>query len=323
MKLIKSLQASLLGLVMVLYQVSAIAGVTYYHNDMLGSPVAATDEAGNVIWRANYYPYGDKETTDNAGNPVAPDNTRYYTGHEHDEETGLTYMQARYYDPVVGRFMGVDNVGFSEEAPSLFNRYSYVKNNPYKYNDPNGEIANFVIGFAIGAGIETFAKVAENGGISGLGWSDAADIAISGLVGSVTGGVGGNLAKSAAKGAISATRATVQTAATGSATNAAGSVASDVANGNDITVGKTTTAAVLGAVGAGGGAKIANSGTAKLQSMGRQAINTPAGIQTRVAEVTAGAGASGASSGGVSLGGVGTDASIAVAQKITEDGLFD
>ncbi len=138
MKLIKSLQASLLGLVMVLYQVSAIAGVTYYHNDMLGSPVAATDEAGNVIWRANYYPYGDKETTDNAGNPVAPDNTRYYTGHEHDEETGLTYMQARYYDPVIGRFMGVDPVGFKSTNPASFNNYSYASNNPFRFTDPDG-----------------------------------------------------------------------------------------------------------------------------------------------------------------------------------------
>uniref|UniRef100_UPI0010A04D4F RHS repeat-associated core domain-containing protein n=1 Tax=Ningiella ruwaisensis TaxID=2364274 RepID=UPI0010A04D4F len=48
------------------------------------------------------------------------------------------YMQARYYDPVIGRFYSNDPVGFTGEIDT-FNRYSYVANNPYKYIDPNGE----------------------------------------------------------------------------------------------------------------------------------------------------------------------------------------
>jgi len=47
-------------------------------------------------------------------------------------------MQARYYDPVIGRFYSNDPVGFTGEIDT-FNRYSYVANNPYKYTDPNGE----------------------------------------------------------------------------------------------------------------------------------------------------------------------------------------
>ena len=47
------------------------------------------------------------------------------------------YMQARYYDPVIGRFYSNDPVGFYGEVDS-FNRYSYVGNNPYKYTDPTG-----------------------------------------------------------------------------------------------------------------------------------------------------------------------------------------
>lgn len=47
-------------------------------------------------------------------------------------------MQARYYDPVIGRFYGNDPVGFTGKIDT-FNRYSYVANNPYKYTDPNGE----------------------------------------------------------------------------------------------------------------------------------------------------------------------------------------
>ena len=47
-------------------------------------------------------------------------------------------MQARYYDPVIGRFYSNDPVGFTGEVDT-FNRYSYVANNPYRYTDPTGE----------------------------------------------------------------------------------------------------------------------------------------------------------------------------------------
>ncbi|WP_220465316.1 MULTISPECIES: RHS repeat-associated core domain-containing protein [unclassified Colwellia] len=61
-----------------------------------------------------------------------------YTGHKFDTDIGLSYMQARYYDPVIGRFYSNDPVGFTGEVDT-FNRYSYVANNPYKYTDPAGE----------------------------------------------------------------------------------------------------------------------------------------------------------------------------------------
>ncbi len=46
-------------------------------------------------------------------------------------------MQARYYDPVIGRFYSNDPVGFTGNAHS-FNRYAYANNNPYRYTDPDG-----------------------------------------------------------------------------------------------------------------------------------------------------------------------------------------
>lgn len=108
--------------------------ITFYHYDLLGSPVATTNELGEVLWREEYSPYGDKLLKQDVGK----DNVRGYTGHVHDEETGLTYMQARYYDPQIGRFMGVDPVGFKSKNPVTFNRYAYAGDNPYKYTDPNG-----------------------------------------------------------------------------------------------------------------------------------------------------------------------------------------
>ncbi len=52
-------------------------------------------------------------------------------------------MQARYYDPVIGRFYSNDPVGFTGEVDT-FNRYSYVGNNPYKYTDPDGREKSFI-----------------------------------------------------------------------------------------------------------------------------------------------------------------------------------
>jgi len=63
-----------------------------------------------------------------------------FTGHIKDSETGLNYMQARYYDPVIGRFLSVDPVGFlgSGEDTRYFNRYAYTGNNPINAIDPDG-----------------------------------------------------------------------------------------------------------------------------------------------------------------------------------------
>ncbi|WP_196161167.1 RHS repeat-associated core domain-containing protein [Reinekea sp. G2M2-21] len=115
--------------------------VTYFHNDLLGSPVAATNQNGDVIWRENYQAFGEKVKNDDTdqGNNIG------YTGHVNDADTGLTYMQARYYDPILGRFYANDPVGFQENNPAMFNRYAYANNNPYVNVDPDGKKA-IVIG---------------------------------------------------------------------------------------------------------------------------------------------------------------------------------
>jgi RHS repeat-associated protein len=54
-----------------------------------------------------------------------------------DEETGLYYYNARYYDPELGRFNQADTIVPSAANPQTLNRYSYCGNNPLKYVDPN------------------------------------------------------------------------------------------------------------------------------------------------------------------------------------------
>jgi uncharacterized protein RhaS with RHS repeats len=52
-------------------------------------------------------------------------------------------MQARYYDPLLGRFLSNDPVGFRDIHS--FNRYVYVNNNPYRYIDQNGELPMVIV----------------------------------------------------------------------------------------------------------------------------------------------------------------------------------
>jgi RHS repeat-associated protein len=105
--------------------------VRYQHTDALGSPVAVTDVSGAVIERNDYEPYGaiiGKPTYDAMG----------FTGHKQDGATGLTYMQQRYYDPMLGVFLSVDPVTAHDSPVSQFHRYRYANNNPYRFYDPDG-----------------------------------------------------------------------------------------------------------------------------------------------------------------------------------------
>ena len=105
--------------------------IRYQHTDALGSPVAVTNEAGQVVERHDYEPYGaiiGKPTYSGIG----------FTGHVMDGVTGLTYMQQRYYDQTLGLFLSVDPVTADPKSGANFNRFKYANNNPYLYVDPDG-----------------------------------------------------------------------------------------------------------------------------------------------------------------------------------------
>src|SRR5512134_2188408 len=146
-----ALLRSVLWLATLLFSAVAAAAptVTYYHNDLAGSPVVASNAQGQVIWRESYRPYGERTRNE----PAAADNKVWFTSRRQDAETGLVYMGARYYDPVIGRFISTDPSGFDEKNLHSFNRYAYANNNPLKYSDPDGKSPLIVwIARATGAG---------------------------------------------------------------------------------------------------------------------------------------------------------------------------
>jgi RHS repeat-associated protein len=104
----------------------------YQHTDALGSPVVMTDANRQEIERREYEPYGKQIK------PVTLKDGPGYTGHMLDAATGLNYMQQRYYDPGIGRFLSVDPVTADGNSGGNFNRYWYANNNPYKFTDPDG-----------------------------------------------------------------------------------------------------------------------------------------------------------------------------------------
>jgi RHS repeat-associated protein len=109
-------------------------GSMYYQYDGLGSVRSLTDRKGMTKALYYYDVFGKPLIT---ASPV--DNDFQYTGEQVDDETGLIYLRARYYDPEIGRFISRDPfTGFDTNIQSL-NRYTYVQNNPVVYTDPSGK----------------------------------------------------------------------------------------------------------------------------------------------------------------------------------------
>lgn len=126
--------------------------VTYYYTDQLGNVLATTDSQGSVLTTSDYKPFGESVMGAGTNGPA-------YTGHIHDAETDLTYMQARYYDATVGRFLSPDPVGSATGNVFSTNRFAYVNNNPIRYADPSGKCIwdaciaeTYVAGIIIAAG---------------------------------------------------------------------------------------------------------------------------------------------------------------------------
>lgn len=220
-------------------QLSTSTGVaqqaTYFHNDVAGSPTLATNETGAVAWRESYRPYGEKLKLETAasGNRVG------FAGKPFDNQTGLSFMGARYYDPITGRFMGMDPVEFQEKNIQSFNRYAYANNNPNRYIDPDGRIPLLVI-IPIAIKAIDVAMTAydvyqgyKTGGLAGAGTEAAKAGALNVIPGGKIADKAADLIKGGGKAAEKAKSTIAANAAAGRAAEA--QAAKDlVAEGNEI-----------------------------------------------------------------------------------------
>lgn len=141
----------------VLIKKSGQTGVYYIHRDYLGSILQIAGIQGNVVEENSFDAWGCRRNPVSqlayASNAVPPALMlgRGFTGHEHLDMFGLVNMNARLYDPILGRFVSPDPYVQTTDFTQAFNRYSYCMNSPLCYVDENGELWWLIGGALIGA----------------------------------------------------------------------------------------------------------------------------------------------------------------------------
>lgn len=113
----------------------------YFSLDHLGSVAVISDQGGNVIQRLSYDPWGKQRNsngTDATCGTIPSSTTRGFTNQEQMPAECLVNLNARIYDPSIGRFMAADAIIPNPYDSQSFNRFSYVSNNPLSFIDPTG-----------------------------------------------------------------------------------------------------------------------------------------------------------------------------------------
>ena len=114
---------------------SANDAVYYYHRDHLGSAQMITDQTQQVVWAADYSPFGMLESGEGEDEGVgAVENNWRFPGQYADGESGYYYNYFRDYDPTLGRYLQSDPIGLG----GGFNTFGYVGGNPNIFVDPRG-----------------------------------------------------------------------------------------------------------------------------------------------------------------------------------------
>lgn len=124
----------------------------FYMTNQRGDVVSIVDSSGAKVASYSYDPWGNltsAEPTDSRiiGQPIR------YAGYYYDLETKLYYLQARYYDPSMARFLSKDPEVAIEDLPLSQNAYVYAMDNPVMMTDPDGN--NPVIIVIVARGVYT------------------------------------------------------------------------------------------------------------------------------------------------------------------------
>jgi RHS repeat-associated protein len=114
----------------------------YFHTNEIGSVTAITDQNGQLVERVSYDLYGMPTFTDYKTDPQNPqvvgssviDNELLFQSRRYEKETNLIYFRARYFDPIMGRFLSVDPMGYKDSM----NLYQSFNMNPVNFVDPFG-----------------------------------------------------------------------------------------------------------------------------------------------------------------------------------------
>ena len=259
----------------------------YYLYNLQGDVIALADAStGKLVATYTYDAWGkivkinDKSPDEVASTNIANINPFRYRGYYYDTETGLYYLNSRYYDADTGRFINAD--GQLNEGVLGYNMFAYCENNPVMRSDDEGEFWNIIIGAAVG-GLISAATTAYRS-YKETGHVDVTQTVISGISGAICGGV-------AATGL-----GTIAQAVTSAVASGVGSIASDYCSakreGKKFNVGRSLAKAGLAAA-TGFGCSVLGTGAGKvltknlektgqiLQVKGKNMANTYTRAQAR------------------------------------------
>lgn len=185
----------------------------FFVRDHLGSVAVVTDDGGNLLERDLYDPWGKRRNANGSpdiNNTVTSKTTRGFTGQEMVQNGAgfeLVNLNARLYDPTIGRFLSTDpQLPKAGAQADLINPYSYCDNNPLSITDPTGQsflgILGAIVGIIVAVVFQVYLPQLEAlafGGAATAYESGAYAMANAAIVGSISGGAdsavasGGNL----------------------------------------------------------------------------------------------------------------------------------
>ena len=128
----------------------------YYVTNLQGDVIGIEDAAGNQVAHYTYDAWGNNlEISGWMGtlNPLR------YRGYVYDQETGLYYLESRYYDPATGRFLNADSYTATKQNIVGHNMFAYCENNPVTFQDSQGDIATWLLGACVGAAINVVTTI--------------------------------------------------------------------------------------------------------------------------------------------------------------------
>jgi RHS repeat-associated protein len=181
-------------------------GIEYFYvRNVQGDIIGLIDTNGSEVVSYTYDSWGKLISIDGSlKDTVGVKNPYRYKGYRYDTETGLYYLQSRYYDPEWGRFINADTV--TGEIGELYthNMFAYCDNNPINRKDSEGDWWTIVAGAAFGAGFNIATQLIEGKSIKQIDWKSVGASAVGGAIGGIgLGGFAGKLAFSGAGNIVS------------------------------------------------------------------------------------------------------------------------
>ena len=182
-------------------------GTDYYYQKNIQGDILRIFNGNGTLYAEYSYDAWGKCTIKTNVNGIAKINPFRYRGYYLDDETGLYYLNSRYYDPEIGRFISPDSIEYlSTETINGLNIYAYCRNNPIMNVDPSGHlILSLILAAVIGASFAALGSIFSQ--LLTTGTVNWAQVGISALFGAVGGllsftGVGGIVGQFLIQGAL-------------------------------------------------------------------------------------------------------------------------